>query len=158
MKNFVKSLCVAALLFGANNQVSADDVKIPLVGEWTNMIKNANIEQIKFFPSGLLRLYTRDHGWSAQYKVVSTSIPRSDIFVAQGQINFTGKPSFADTNQPEQQGNRKRVVTDDEKITFTAKLTNHLKMMTLQIDNKGIKKEYTLNKTGDIKTGNIPAY
>ncbi len=157
MKNLIKSLSLAALIFGFGYSVSADDVKVPLVGEWTNLSKNDNVERIRFFPSGLLRIETKGHGWSAQYKVLSTSIPRSDIFLVQGQINFTGEPRFADVNQPVQQGNRRRIVTSDEKMKFTAKLTNHLKIMTLQVDNKGQKKEYTLSKTGDIKTGNIPA-
>ncbi len=156
MKNLIKSLGIAALLFGATYPVSADDVKIPLVGEWINMNKDTNIEHIEFFPSGLLRIHTKGHGWSAQYKVTSTSIPRSDIFMVQGMIKLTRGPQFADANEYGQQVNRKRTVTDDDKMTFTAKLTNHLKIMTLQVDNKGQKKEYTLSKTGDIKTGNIP--
>lgn len=157
MKNFIKSLGIAAMLVGATYPVSADDVKTPLVGEWTNMNKDNNIEQIKFFPSGLLRIHTKGNGWSANYKVTSTSIPRSDIFMVQGMIKFTGEPQFADAKESGQQKNNKRIVTDDDKMTFTAKLTNYLKIMTLQVDNKGIKKEFTLSKTGEIKTGVIPA-
>jgi hypothetical protein len=68
MKNLVKALCFAATILSSANQVSADDIKIPLVGEWTNAARNADIYQLKFFPNGLLTVLTKGNGWSARYK------------------------------------------------------------------------------------------
>jgi hypothetical protein len=156
MKNLVKALCFAATILSSANQVSADDIEIPLVGEWTNAARNADICQLKFFPNGLLTVLTKGNGWSARYKITSSSAPRSDIHVVNGYIKVGDMVHFADGEKHMQEDKMKPKFFEDKNMQFTAKLTNHQKVMTLQVDNRGIKKEFTLIKSNNIKTGNIP--
>jgi len=157
MKNLIKALCIAAIILSSAYKVSANDVTNPLLGEWTNAARNADIYQLKFFPSGLLTVSTKGNGWSARYKTISSSALRSDIFIVNGYIKVGDMVHFADGEKRIQKNETKLKVNQDGNMQFTAKLTNHQKVMTLQVDNKGVKKEFTLFKSNDIKTGNIPA-
>jgi hypothetical protein len=156
MKKLIKALCIAATILSSANQVSANDVTSPLVGEWTNAARNADIYQLKFFPNGLLTVLTKSNGWSARYKTTSSSAPRSDIYIVNGYIKLGDLVHFADGEKQMQEEKTKPKEIQDGKMQFTAKLTNHQKVMTLQVDNKGIKKELTFLKSNDIKTDNIP--
>lgn len=156
MKNLIKALCLTATILSSANNVSADDSKMPLVGEWTNTVRNADIYQLKFFPNGLVTVLTKGNGWSVRYKITSSSAPRSDIYVVNGYIKVGDMVHFADGEKHMQEDKTKPKVVQDGNIQFMAKLTNHQKVMTLQVDNKGIIKELTMLKSNDIKTGNIP--
>jgi hypothetical protein len=156
MKNLIKALCIAAIILSSANQVSADDIKIPLVGEWTNAARNADIYQLRFFPNGLLTVLAKGNGWSARYKITSSSVPRSDIYIVNGYIKVGDMVHFADGGKDMREDKMKPKVIKDNNMQFTAKLANHQKVMTLQVDNDGNKKEFTLLKSNDIKTGNIP--
>jgi hypothetical protein len=158
MKKLIKALCFAATILSSANEVSADDIKIPLVGEWTNAARNADVSQLKFFPNGLLTISTKGNGWSARYKVTSSSAPRSDIYIVNGYIKVGDLVHFADGEKQIQEDKTKPKVIEDKNMQFTAKLTNNQKVMTLQIDNKGVIKELTMLKSKDIKTGNMPVY
>jgi hypothetical protein len=153
MKKIINTFCVAVALFVLVNRVTADDDKLPLVGEWTNPAKAAKITQIKFFPNGLVTVTSKGHGWSARYKVTASSAPRSDIYLVSGYIKTGKMVHFADADKQ----SRKANIVEDDKTEFTAKLTNHQKVMSLQVNSKGIKNDLILVKTNDIQTGNIPA-
>lgn len=156
MKNLTKVLCLAAAILISANRSTADDVKLPLIGEWTNNTNNAAISDVKFFPNGLLTVVSKGNGWSARYKVTSSSALRSDIYLVKGHIKMGDLVHFADRDKPSPTSQSKQSIDEDGKMDFSAKLTNHEKVMTLQVDNKGVKKEFILFKTNDIKTGNIP--
>ena len=157
MKNLIKISCFAVALFFSAKSVTAEDVNMPLVGEWTNNTMNAEISEIKFFPNGLLRVVAKGHGWSARYKVASSSAASSDIYLVQGYIKMGSLVHFADRDRPRKDEKFGANAVENSRLDFTAKLTNHQKTMTLQVDNRGVKKEFMLIKTNDIKTGNIPA-
>lgn len=156
MKSTIISLFITTSLFFSVHAVSADDIVVPLVGEWTNRTGQAEIKQLKFFPNGLLTVTTLGNAWSTRYKITSNTATGSDIYWVSGYIKAGNVAHFADRDQHVQQGHGTRGV-EDENMKFTAKITSHQKVMTLQIDNNGMARKFTLVKTNNIKTGAIPA-
>lgn len=155
MKNLAKTWYMAVAFAFSINSVSANDVKLPLIGQWSNPARDAKITQINFFPNGLVTVTADGNGWSARYKVTASSAPRSDIYLVSGYIKTGDMVHFADGDKRVHEGKLSGIQND--KTEFTAKLTNHQKVMLLQINNKGVKNDLMLVKTKDIRTGNIPA-